>query len=115
MKVKDIIPFIPSKDYELSKSFYEAFGFHGDYASDELTLFENNGCTFFLQRFYNEELANNFVLQLSVADIDDAWETVTKLSKFNIRYEPIRQERWGKVICLWGPAGELWQITEFAR
>ena len=113
MKVSNIIPFIPSKDYQISKDFYEALGFKGEYASDDLTLFENNGCRFFLQRFYNRELADNLVFQLAVLSIDDAWRTISNLSGFNIKFEPVKQERWGKVIFLWGPSGELWQVTEF--
>jgi hypothetical protein len=113
MKVDDIRVFIPSKNYEVSQSFYQALGFKMDYVSDELSLFENGDCFFFLQRFYNEELANNLVLQLSVIDINEAYKTITELKGFEIKFEPIREERWGKVIFLWGPSGELWQITEF--
>ena len=113
MKVDDIRVFIPSKNYEVSQSFYQALGFKMDYVSDELSLFENGDCFFFLQRFYNEELANNLVLQLSVIDINEAYKTITELKGFEFKFEPIREERWGKVIFLWGPSGELWQITEF--
>lgn len=113
MQVDDIRVFIPSKDYEQSKAFYQALGFKADFVSDDLTLFENGDCFFFLQRFYNETLAKNLMLQLSVLDIKEAYKTVTSLQGFNCRYEPIQEERWGKVILLWGPVGELWQITEF--
>ena len=113
MRVDDIRVFIPSKDYEVSKSFYQAIGFTMEYVSDDLTLFENGDCFFFLQRFYNRELANNLVLQLSVLDINEAYERIANLKGFEIKFEPIKQERWGKVVFLWGPSGELWQITEF--
>ena len=73
VQVDDIRVFIPSKDYEVSKSFYQALGFNMDYVSDDRTLFENGDCFFFLQRFYNQELANNLVLQLSVLDINEAY------------------------------------------
>lgn len=76
-------------------------------------MFENGDCFFFLQRFYNKELANNLVLQLSVLDINEAYEKIASLKGFEFKYDPIQEERWGKVICLWGPSGELWQITEF--
>ncbi len=109
----DIRVFIPSKDYEISKSFYQALGFKMEYVSEELSLFENGNCYFFLQRFYNEDLANNLVLQLSVLDVDEAYERIISLKSFNIKYKPIQEERWGKVIFLWGPSGEFWQITEF--
>jgi predicted lactoylglutathione lyase len=47
VKVDDIRVFIPSKDYEISKSFYQALGFEMDYVTDDLALFENGDCSFF--------------------------------------------------------------------
>lgn len=113
MEVDDIRVFIPSKNYETSKAFYESIGFKAEYVTDELTLFENGECSFFLQRFYNEEFACNLMLQLSVFKIEEVWQVVISLKGFDIRYEPIKSEPWGKVIYLWGPSGELWHITEF--
>lgn len=112
MQVDDIKVFIPSKDYEVSKSFYQALGFSMEYASDELTLFQNGECTFFLQDFYNEQLASNLMLQLCVLDIDEAYERITSLKNWDIKFESIKVEPWGKVIYLWGPSGELWHVTE---
>lgn len=113
MKVDDIRVFVPSKDYQVSKEFYTALGFKGEYASDDLTLFTNGECAFFLQRYYDPVFAENLMMQLSVIDIQEALETIEKMSPFKVRFEPIKQEAWGKVIYLWGPSGELWHITEF--
>lgn len=115
MKVDDIRVFIPSKDFEISKAFYQALGFQMDYVTDDLSLFVNGECTFFLQRFYNGELATNLMLQLSVLDIHEAFAVISNLKDFAIKYEPIRVEDWGKVIYLWGPSGELWHVTEFSN
>jgi hypothetical protein len=54
------------------------------------------------------------MLQLSVFKIEEVWQVVISLKGFDIRYEPIKSEPWGKVIYLWGPSGELWHITEFS-
>ncbi|WP_019441140.1 hypothetical protein [Moritella marina] len=35
MKVDDIRVFIPSKNYEISKSFYQALGFEMDFVADD--------------------------------------------------------------------------------
>ena len=113
MKVDDIRVFIPSKDYEISKSFYQALGFEMDYVTDDLALFENGDCSFFLQRFYNEDLAHNLMLQLSVLDINEVFEVISSLDNFDIKYAPVKTEPWGKVLYLWGPSGELWHVTEF--
>ena len=55
MDVIDIKTFIPSKDYEVSLSFYAEIGFKSEYVSDDLTLFENGDCLFFLQRFFRND------------------------------------------------------------
>jgi hypothetical protein len=112
MQMLDIRTFIPSKDYETSKAFYQALGFSCSDASEDLSIFQNGSCTFFLQRYYNEEFANNLMLQLIVADIKEAFALISSLQGFDIRYRPIQQEHWGKVIYLWGPAGELWHVTQ---
>ncbi|TMO87087.1 lactoylglutathione lyase [Pseudoalteromonas spongiae] len=111
MDVIDIKTFIPSKDYEVSLSFYAEIGFKSEYVSEDLTLFENGDCLFFLQRFYNEELANNFMLQICVADIYDAFELCSN-SKYKTKISPIKQMPWGNVFYLWGPSGELLHITQ---
>ena len=111
MNVIGIRSFVPSKNYDESLSFYAEIGFNSEYVTDDLTLFENGECVFFLQRFYNEELANNFMLQVCVTDIYDAFELCTN-SKYKTKITPIRQASWGKVFYLWGPVGELLHITQ---
>ena len=113
MQVDDIRVFIPSKDFQQSEAFYQAIGFRKTEISDDLSLFECGECSFFLQRFYDSGLANNLMLQVSVLDINEAYKNISNLTGFNIKYEPVKTESWGKVFYLWGPAGELWHITEF--
>jgi hypothetical protein len=113
MKVDDIRPFIPSKDYQSSINFYTDLGFSSDYVTDDLTLFESGQCTFFLQRFYNKELAENLMFQLIVLDIQAAYEMANQ-SQHKTKITPIQQEHWGKVFYLTGPSGELWHITQLA-
>ena len=112
MQVDDIRVFVPSKDYENSKAFYQALGFRMEYVSKELCIFDRGNCTFFLQDFYNEGLAKNLMFQLIVADIDAALNVISSIEIESVRYEPIVNERWAKIIYLWGPSGELWHVTE---
>ena len=112
MQAMDIRVFVPSKDYDESQCFYQALGFEMEPATGDLSIFSNGNCTFFLQRFYNEDFASNLMLQLIVSDIQEAFVTVSSIEGLNVRYEPIKLEPWGKVIYLWGPSGELWHITE---
>lgn len=113
MKIDDIRAFIPSKDYEISKTFYTDLGFSSNYVTDDLTLFESAECTFFLQRFYNKDLAENLMFQLIVLDIEAAFEIANK-SQHKTKISPIQQEHWGKVFYLTGPSGELWHVTQLA-
>ena len=113
MQVMTIRPFIPSKDLEVSKAFYKEIGFISEDVSDELTLFQNGHCQFFLQRFYNQQLAENFMLQMCVSNIEAAFE-VCSSSVHKTKISAIQQQPWGKVFYLWGPVGELLHITELA-
>jgi catechol 2,3-dioxygenase-like lactoylglutathione lyase family enzyme len=115
MQPTSIRPFIPSKNYDESKAFYQALGFTMDYASDDLSIFHSGLCTFFLQRCNNEEFAKNLMLQLIVPNIDAAFSVISGIEGINFRFEPIKKERWGKVVYLWGPAGELWHVTELVH
>ncbi len=111
MDATNIKPFVPSKDYDISKAFYADIGFRSEYVTDDLTLFQSGECFFFLQRFYIPDLANNFMLQVCVKDIGAAFNLCNK-SEHKTKITEIQQEHWGKVFYLWGPAGELLHITE---
>lgn len=111
MDVNDIKVFVPSLDYEVSKSFYTEIGFKPDYVSDDLTLFQNGDCFLFLQRFYNEDLAKNLMLQICVSDIDKAFERCNNASH-KTKISPIQEEHWARLFYVWGPVGELLHITE---
>lgn len=68
-----------------------------DYVSEHLSLFENGDCVFFLQRFYNHDLANNLVFQLVVVDINEAYQSIFSLGKaFYARFQPIQKQPWGE-------------------
>ena len=106
MHVIDIKTFIPSKNYDISKAFYSEIGFNAEYVNEDLTLFENGDCLFFLQRFYNPELANNFMLQICVADIQDAFDLCSR-SLHKTKISSIEQQHWGSVWSSHRVAGTL--------
>ncbi|MDZ7923119.1 MAG: hypothetical protein U5M23_03480 [Marinagarivorans sp.] len=115
MQANDLRVFIPSKNFEQSQVFYQAMGFSVMVINDDLRFLSLGSCSFFLQNYYNQEFANNLMLQLIVPDINDAFKTVAAIKDPDFRFEPIKQEHWGKVVYMWGPAGELWHITELAE
>ncbi|MAD15704.1 MAG: lactoylglutathione lyase [Alteromonadaceae bacterium] len=114
MQPTDIRLFIPSKDFAFSQEYYQALGFSRYPVNDQLCIFSHGECTFFLQNFYNQSLAENLMMQLIVKDINAAYKQIQNMGDLAVKYEPIKHEPWGKVIYLWGPAGELWHITELA-
>ena len=69
-------PFIPAKDYDLSKRFYEALGFE-KVLDGEVAIFNASSGGFILQRYYQQDWAENTMMQLMVDDLD-AWWTSNK-------------------------------------
>jgi predicted lactoylglutathione lyase len=113
LDVEDIKVFIPSRNYEESKQFYRAIGFNMTFESEEVAEFENGECSFLLQNFYNEGLANNLMMQLAVKSVETVHQSLSEIKRFEIKFKPPESVPWGRVLYLWGPAGELWHITEF--
>ena len=111
MRVEDIRAFIPCKDYAISIAFYEEIGFSSEPVSEDLTLIYNGDCYAFLQQFYREDFAQNFMLQICVEDIQEAHSRSSN-SVHKTKISAITNESWGKVFYLWGPSGELLHITE---
>jgi len=62
-------PFMHAKDFELSKRFYEALGFE-KVLDSEVAIFNAGSGGFILQRYFQEDWANNFMMQLMVDDLD---------------------------------------------
>lgn len=112
MEVKGMRVFIPSKDYGASQSFYQALGFKMSEASKDLSIFELGNSTFFLQRYYKKEFAENLMLQLIVSNIEEAYACMSLMEGHDFRFSPIKDEHWGRVVYMWGPSGELWHVTE---
>jgi catechol 2,3-dioxygenase-like lactoylglutathione lyase family enzyme len=109
-------PFIPAKDFALSKNFYETLGFE-KLLDGDVAIFRAGSGGFILQRFYEKELAENFMMQLMVDDLDAWWGHIAGLDlpgRFNVAppREPAMQP-WGlRVAYVVDPSGVLWHIGE---
>ena len=73
-----IRPFVPAKDFDLSKRFYEAIGFE-KVLDGEVAIFNATSGGFILQRYYQKDWAENFMMQLMVDDLDAWWAHIEKL------------------------------------
>ena len=72
LNIRSLKPYVPAKDFELSKKFYSALGFIMSEGWGGTADFELNGCAFRLQNYYVKDWANNFMFVIGVEDIE-AW------------------------------------------
>ena len=109
-------PFLPARDFDVSKRFYEALGFR-KVLDGEVAIFELGGTSFLLQRYYQKEWAENFMMQLMVDDLDSWWEFIQSLdlpNRFGVAApKPPKLQPWGlRVSYVVDPSGVLWHIAE---
>ncbi len=109
-------PFLPTRDFGLSKRFYEALGFT-KLLDGDVAIFKVGSTSFILQQRYQKEWAENCMMQLMVDDVDAWWAHITGLdlsSRFGVRppQAPAVQP-WGlRVVYLTDPSGILWHIAQ---
>ncbi|MGE0442106.1 MAG: glyoxalase [Gemmatimonadales bacterium] len=109
-------PFLPTRDFEVSKRFYEAVGFE-KVLDSEVAVFRAGSGGFILQRRYHKGWADNCMMQLMVDDLDAWWAHLVTLDlpgRFGVQppKEPAMQP-WGlRVAYLVDPCGVLWHVAE---
>jgi hypothetical protein len=69
MTAIEVKAFVPSKDFALSKRFYQDLGFNLGWSSDELAYLHHGNSSFLLQNFYVKEHADNFMMHLLVENV----------------------------------------------
>ena len=111
-----IRPFIPAKDFEVSKRFYEALRFE-KVLDSEVAIFNAGSGGFILQQYFQEDWANNFMMQLMVDDLDQWWAHIESLDltkQFGVPApKPPALQPWGlRVAYVVDPSGVLWHIAE---
>jgi catechol 2,3-dioxygenase-like lactoylglutathione lyase family enzyme len=109
-------PFLPSKDFEQSKRFYETLGFE-KVLDGEVAIFRVGSGGFILQRYYQKQWASNFMMQLVVDDVDAWWTHIRSLdlpAGFGVQPpRPPELQPWGlRVAYLTDPCGVLWHVAE---
>ena len=75
-------PFLPAKDFEKAKRFYETLGFEKR-LDGEVAIFGVGASSFILQRYFQKEWAENSMMQLMVDDLDAWWAHVLGLPRKN--------------------------------
>ena len=113
--VKSMRPLVPAKDFETSKQFYLDLGFRLEPLTDNLVEMHLGAYSFILQDYYVQQWAENFVMHMSVSDVNLWWENILALdltSRYGVRVKAPRLEEWGLVAGIVDPSGVLWRIAE---
>jgi len=109
-------PFLPAKDFELSKRFYEALGFE-KLLDTSVAIFRMGRGEFLLQNYYQKDWAENFMMQLMVDDLDEWWQHIESLelpARFGVAppKAPALQP-WGlRIAYVTDPSGVLWHVAQ---
>ena len=109
-------PFLPTRDFELSKRVYLAVGFKA-VLDGEVAIFQTGSGGFLLQRHFHEDWAANCMMQLMVDDLDAWWEHIEGLDlmgAFGVPSpKPPALQPWGlRIAYVVDPAGVLWHVAE---
>jgi catechol 2,3-dioxygenase-like lactoylglutathione lyase family enzyme len=113
---ESVRPFLPAKDFDLSKRFYEALGFT-KVLDGEVAIFRIGASSFILQNYFQKDWAGNFMMQLMVDDLDAWWAHVLSLdlpARFGVPApKPPAIQPWGlRIAYVTDPSGVLWHIAE---
>ncbi len=103
-------PFLPTKDFDLSKRFYEALGFE-KLIDGNVAIFRAGSGGFILQRHYQKDWAENFMMQLMVDDLDAWWNHIEALdlaARFGVPPpKPFRFSNRRAGACCWRPFTDI--------
>ncbi|MBG0808711.1 VOC family protein [Methylosinus sp. H3A] len=116
LRTIELKAFVPAKDFELSKRFYQDFGFTLASDGDGVAYFHHETVSFLLQNFYVKEFAENLMMHLLVEDVD-AWRAKVEESGIAARYgvevSEVRLQPWRmRDFTLHDPSGVLWRIGQ---
>ena len=110
----EIKSFVPAKDFELSKRFYQRLGFEMASEFDGIAYFKLGSCAFLLQDFYEPTHCNNSMMHLLVEDANSWYQHVLKLNiaeEFGVKVTELVDQPWGMLdFCIIDPSGVLWRI-----
>jgi uncharacterized glyoxalase superfamily protein PhnB len=109
-------PFMPTKDFDLSKRFYEALGFE-KVMDGEVAIFNAGSGGFILQRYYDKGWAENFMMSIMVDDLDAWWSHIESLDlpgKFGVPAPKApAMQPWGlRIAYVVDPVGVLWHFAQ---
>jgi len=117
LRVTEIKAFVPAKNFDLSKQFYQDIGFTMASEGGGVAYFHIDGqASFLLQDFCAESLAENFMMHLLVEDVDAWWARIDQsgvVARYGVKLFGIEQQPWRmRDFCITDPSGVLWRIGQ---
>ena len=83
LTIKELVVYVPAQDFEVSKRFYSALGFHLTEGFGGTMDCRLGNALFRLQNYYVKDWANNFMMKLDVDDVDAWYQHVRKVLEEN--------------------------------
>jgi len=116
LRAVEIKAFVPSKDFALSKQFYQDLGFTMPSDSNGVAYFHHGDASFLLQDFYVEALANNLMMHLLVEDVDAWWARIKDAdiaARYGVKVTDIEPRPWRmRDFVIIDPSGVMWRIGQ---
>lgn len=113
---------LPSRDFEVSKQFYQDIGFTLCWSTDDLALLHygphgTHGLpAILLQNYYVKELADNLQMHLLVKDVDAWWAHLQEKQisgKYGVAIGAPQDREWRmRDFTMIDPAGVCWRIAQ---
>jgi hypothetical protein len=114
--------YLPARDFEVSKQFYQDIGFTLCWSNAGLALLhygphgELGNPSFLLQDYYVKEFAENLQMHLLVKDVDAWWAQIQAKQisqKYAVQIGPPEDRDWKmRDFTLFDPAGVLWRVAQ---
>lgn len=116
LQVTEIKAFVPAKNFELSKQFYQDMGFTMASEGGGVAYFHFAHSSFLLQDYCAESFAENFMMHLLVHDVDAWWDHIQQrglVDTYAVKIWPIELQPWRmRDFCITDPSGVLWRIGQ---
>ena len=116
MKFFSLQPFVPSgSNFDGSKQFFQQLGFNISWDAGDYIGFEKDECRFILQKYDNKDFAENFMLTVGVANVDEFRKEVIDKQlpqKFGIRIGDVSDEPYGREVNIIDLAGVCWHFVQ---
>ena len=119
LKASDLRPFVPARDFALSKAFYASLGWEVRDVADGLALVRvADQQHFYVQAYYLKEFAENCMLHVTVEDAS-AWHrhvaSVLQSGKFaGAGVQPPKLQPYGALVTfVHDPSGVLLHLCQW--